>query len=460
MIDHERPGMPERLSIERFLDDPESLRRLLKERGTLDFTPYASGLFPASDLPPDMREATGMGMAWFRDNAHVIWALYEAGEIELAAKGGEAVMAALNNNRDILDGADTSRRLPVRVKGDTLANDTEPRVQNDSTGYALWITCRLMREGVLPADEHDLETLAKTVRYLERIEYWHDEDEGHWEEDRRIHVSSIGAGIAGLREAQKLLGGTGYVHNVDIDGLIAKGSETMDNILSKGVTDVVKARLELADEPRLGEERPYPDTVRPAEVVRGFFEKFDTRRREHDAALLFLIEPLRVFSGKRAEQIVLGVEEALKRNIGFARYGGDTYWEPRFPDIMSIDERTTAAEGRTEKRNQTAAGVGYSGTEAQWTLFDPVLATYWGQRYEESGDSHHREKQLEYLQLSLDQLVPTDSGELHLPEAYYYAYDEAAGKNKWVPNDHTPLLWSQANLLRALRVFEQTSPVA
>lgn len=446
------------LSIDKFLDNPEELRRVLKARGALKFTPYESGLFPASDLSPEMRKATGMNKAWFRDNAHVAWALYEAGETRLAAEAGRAMLTVLSSNRDILDEVsthnDSMSRLPVRVEGDTLVNDSEPRVQNDSVGYALWLTSRLINEGALEPSEQDLATLARVVQYLDKIEYWQDEDEGHWEEDRRIHASSIGVVIAGLHEAQEMFNRTGYEHDMDIDGLLDKGSVALNNILSEGVTDLT---MPVDVESRPAGEKPYPDMLTPDNVVPGFFEKFSIRRREHDAALLFLIEPLHVLEGEQAEEIVVGVERELQRDIGFARYAGDTYWEPRFPDIMSIEERTTMVEGRTDERNQTAAGIAYGGKEAQWTLFDPVLSTYWGRRYEESGDPSHREKQLFYLQRSLDQLFLTNDGDLQLPEAYYYAYNEETGKSEWIPNDHMPLLWSQANLLRALKVFESTT---
>jgi phosphorylase kinase alpha/beta subunit len=204
------------------------------------------------------------------------------------------------------------------------------------------------------------------------------------------------------------------------------------------------------------DEKPYPSDVEPDEIVQQFFENFSIYRRQHDAALLFLVEPLHVLTDERAVVVVADIEQHLQRHIGIARYKGDTYWEPDFKQKMDVSERTWAAPGRTESRNITAAGIAYSGKEAQWTLFDSLLSTYWGKQYMASGNPIHRQKQLSYLDRSLKQLHPTDEG-LRLPEAYYYEPDESYEWH-WVPNDHMPLLWSQANLLTALKVFEETSP--
>ncbi len=427
---------------------PTKLRRDLTGRGVFTFPAYESGLFPASDLTPEQRRATGMGMAWFRDNALVATALYQDGRIEEAVRTGSAFLAVLHNNEHILTSHNTDR-LPVRVEGDTLENDTEPRRQNDSVGYALWFTSHLINDGAYRPTSADLERLAQTAQYLERVEYWHDPDEGHWEEDRRVHSSSIGVDVAALHEARQMFERFDFQHDIDFEALIERGSESLYSILQSGVTDVSPSgEVEETDD-------AYPDSVTPHPETERFFQQFSTHRREHDAALLFLVEPLGVLHGEWAEHIVSGVERDLVRTHGIARYAGDTYWEPRFPDIMSIEERTTQAEGRTEQRNLTAAGVAYTETEAQWKMFDPILSTYWGKRYAESGDPAHRDKQLHYLDRSLSHLKPQEDGRLAMPEADFYDYVD--GEYRWVTNDHSPLLWAHANLLTAVRIFEATS---
>lgn len=454
--------MPEHsnmLTAEAFLDQPERLRETLEGQGTLAFSPHESGLFSASDLTPEMGEATGQGMAWLRDNAHVINALRITNQHELAGPAGEAICRILLNNEDILDDVaqgDLSRRLPVRVDSNTLKNDTEPRIQNDAVGYALWSAGCLIEDGVIRATKDRLRVLDKTVTYLEKIYYWRDADDGHWEEKRNIHFSSVGTAFAGLQTVQRLFNRLNYRSTTAIDPLLSQGQATMFSLFARDVTQV-KDAMELN---RLEKAPIARDDNDVLENPRDYLENFNPDQRRRDAALLFLVEPLHVFRGVLAQATVKAIEKDLMRDRGIARYPGDTYWSPRFKDIMPIEERTTAAEGRAEMRDRIAAGIAYSGKEAQWTLFDPLLSVYWGKQYIENKDLEARAKQLHHLNRSLAQLTIKD-GSLRMPEAYYYDYEgpDKTGKNVRIPNDHTPLLWSQANLLLALNVFEKSGAV-
>ena len=62
------------------------------------------------------------------------------------------------------------------------------------------------------------------------------------------------------------------------------------------------------------------------------------------------------------------------------------------------------------------------------------------------------ERQIFYLNRALAQLSewPIGSGRLLLPEAYF---EEGV---QWVPNDHMPLQWAHANLLRAVCAMEES----
>lgn len=441
-------------TVEAYLDTPEQLRTDLTRAGALAFRPYASGLYPASDLSEQLGKETGMTMAWLRDNAHVITALHETRHDQTgAAQAGAALMQVLKNSETVLDAAiskpqDARNRLTVRVDGNTLAPDHEPRIQNDSTGYALWATSKLLLDGVLQPTEHNLRVIAKTAKYLGAIEYWHDPDDSHWEEDRRIHLSSIGVAVAGLGKAQQLLKRHNIDPGVSIPSLIAYGQVAMRDIWSKGVTDHPDQPT-----PEHDQESDWPVELTVEESLRDALEGFRMRPRPHDAALLFLVEPLDAVDPDMAQSIVQDIEQNLVREHGVARYPGDTYWSPHFDDFMKADERTQAADGRTEARNLKAAGIALTRSEAQWTLFDPLLSSYYGKRFMQTGGPADRQKQLHYLGRSLSQLTMTTDGP-RLPEAYYLKHDTDSGRNRWRPNPHTPLLWSQANLLRALQVFE------
>lgn len=442
-----------------FMDDPESLQQTLEQHGALTFQPLDGGLFPASQLPKGLARQTEMDGAWFRDNAHATGALYDIGRLDLAIPAGAAMLKVINDSRPLLDEVvhdGSERRLPIRVNGRTLKPIREQRIQHDSTGYLLEVTSRLLHDEVIPLNapsfQRVLDNQVQIIRYLKAIEYWQDADAGHWEEDHRIHASSIGVVVAGLRRTQQLFEKINYEPHVDVQELIETGKNAFDAILAQGVTDL------LPDGTIPPETLRQPPWVHDTEVqhpgAEHFFELFDVRRREQDAALLFLIEPLDVLNEAQAAKIVDDVEKHLVRKKGVARYAGDTYWGPGFKEILKPTERTTSAVGRLDLRNQTAAGVAYSKTEAQWSLFDPILAVYWARRYAKTKKSEHRDKSFDYIDRHLSQLVLQPDGTWQWPEAYYHAFvRHDRQKFQLMPNDHTPLLWTQANSLRALQHF-------
>ena len=455
------------LTTEMYLECPYELREKLEAHDALRFVAYPSGLYPASELPTILGAQTGMDMAWLRDNAHVAMSLYEQGFQTQASAAGRSVLSVLHNNRNILDTVvnDTSRdvkhlpRLPVRVHGTTLENDHEQRVQNDSVGYALWFVSRLMHNGAIEPQAEDLDVLAQTVRYLDRVQFWKDADQGHWEEDSRIHTSSIGTVLAGVRDTQKVLDHYGYHHDIDIPNILDKGVNSLYTILSHGFTDISGPALAniTAHGQHTWSEHLYPQNPEVKPPL-----DFDIHHRRYDAALLFLVEPLGIVQGSWAEKIVRDVEQNLLREKGVARYVGDTYWCPGFKELLTIEERTTSAEGRLDLRNASAAKVAATQTEAQWTLFDPILSSYWGKRYQQEGNPEYLEKQLKHLDRSLSQFTVQPDGNMKLPELYYHEQesildDSFAGSHQFrlEAGDHTPLLWSQANLLRALSLFEE-----
>lgn len=444
--------------VHMYLHDPARLRQELVEAGALTFKSYASGLYPASDLDEKTGDETGMTMAWLRDNAHVIAALYDTNfDRPGAIRAGEAILEVLKNSEPVLDAAirdprNPDNRLAVRVDGHTLVPDNEPRIQNDSTGYALWICSKLILEEALPADEANLAILVKVIEYLGAIEYWHDPDDSAWEEDRRIHLSSIGVVNASLNMARQLLQRHGANVSIDINMLITQGKNAVHDIWSRGYTDhpdhpVPEHEYKSID---------WPLVLTEDEELREALESFRMRPRPHDAALLFLVEPLEAVDTETAHSMVEDIEEHLVRKHGVVRYPGDTYWSPYFDELVTVNTRTQAATGRTEARNLKAAGIAITRSEAQWTLFDPLLSSYYGKRFQQTADPEDRDKQLTYLNRSLSQLTPYKNGsELRMPEAYFFGH--VGGRNGWKPNPHIPLLWSQANLLRAIETFEETT---
>ncbi|HSW80100.1 MAG TPA: glycoside hydrolase family 15 protein [Candidatus Saccharimonadales bacterium] len=454
-----------RLKAADFIKNPMELRATLEARGAFRFVPFKSGLFPASNISAELAQLTEMDMGWLRDNAHTGNALYEDGRLDLAVPVAVAMIKILDANMDIIDGVvsgrDRSRRIPVRYFGETLARDHENRIQNDSVGYALWFTTKLLKAGVIVPTLGIQNIIAQTSRYLAAIEYWHDFDQGHWEEDDRIHTTSIGAVIAGLRGAQALFQKTGYHTDIEFTTLIDRGYETINMMHAYGLSSISKAEAQLFQAMKNPKLVGFSDP----KVFHDILATFSLHRRRHDSAELFLIEPLGVITGEEARRIYSDNEKYLERFKGTGRYVGDSYWGGRdFDKEMSITERTRSAPGRLEQRNQKAAQIAQNKTEAQWTLFDPVKSEIAGNWYFDTYDPDCLDKHLKKLDRTLQLLTETESGELHWTENFYLA-DRRVGntdlwESVWLPNPHSPLLWTQANALKMVRTFERVVPLA
>ena len=418
------------------LEEIRAISAFLEQKKTLAFTPLPNGLFPAAALGDD-RTYTGYSYVWVRDNIHVAHAHYRTGRIAVAVDNLTALMTYFIKYQkrflNIIDGlADANvpmNRPHIRFKGDSLGGSPEevvekwPHAQNDALGYFLWMFCKLVNERALTPGPDQLEMLALFPPYFETIRYWRDEDSGHWEETRKISASSIGVVVAGLVEFRKLLEGTGLlgdrrgtsITGVALDQLIGRGRDALEEIL-------------------------------PAECI----QPDPSKHRLYDAALLFLIYPLQIVEGGMADQILNNVRKHLQGEIGVRRYPDDSYWAPDYRKKLKPEERTADFSEDLSGRDQLLTSS--SGQEAQWCIFDPTISCIFGQQFKSTRSKDHLEKQIEYLNRSLGQITSEDQTgvpALRCPELYYLE----AGR--YVPNDHVPLLWTQANLMLALKLMEE-----
>jgi hypothetical protein len=424
----------------------EELRRRLKPRynpnevrdliaflgacGTLSFNPLPTGLYPAASIDPVAAAQSGYGNVWVRDNVYVAFAHDVAGQWRAA----KAVVAALavfyskyrNRFEAIVEGY-TDPKLPMnrpQVRFDGLELAEIPtrwaHAQNDALGYFLWLYCRLACNGRLVPDG---ELLALFALYFERIRFWEDEDSGHWEERRKVGASSIGTVLAGLRALRELL-----VRNMTL----------VCQFKVRVVTINVLDELIAAGEQALA-------AILPAECVQSDPQK----ARRYDAALLFLIYPLEVVNDVMGQRIVDDVLTNLQGKYGIRRYLGDSYWTADYKDKLPPEKRTADVSELQEERDALAR----SGEEAQWCIFDPVVSVIAGRRFLCTGDTADLERQVHYLNRSLGQITGPDcpQGELRCPEAYYLE------GGRYVPNDHVPLLWTQANQWLALSAMEKSA---
>lgn len=414
----------------------QGIRQRLDQYGTFQMPVLETGLYPAANVAGSEREYTNYQLVWVRDNIHIAHQMLVIGNDAAAVKTVEALCRFFAKYRHRLQPSSDNQleidRPHVRFDGTTLSeldSDTPSGAgwnhkQNDALGYYVWLFAKLIaREKLRPTSEQ-LQILALLIHFFSRIQYWQDEDSGHWEEWPKIEASSIGVVVAALQAVQEIFEIPGVqetLHNHGIDHrflekLIRPGTAALHEIL-------------------------------PNECIQG-----NGKQRDVDSALLFLIYPLEIVEGDMADQILSRVTSQLQGAIGIARYKHDSFWSPGYKQQFDEKDRTDAVSA-DDKRSHLQVR---RGTEAQWCIFDPILSCIYAQRFQASGDPGDLALQLRYLNRSLQQLTSLDSpfGAYKCPEAYYI---EDMDKGVWVANDSTPLLWSQANLRLALHFAELTA---
>ena len=195
--------------------DLDRLEAFLFERGVLAFRPLSTGLFPAAQLGA-ATDKSGYHNVWVRDNVFVAYAHYVNGRPDAACAVLRGLSTFFLRHRfrfdHIIDGSvdrnDPMNRVQVRFDGASLDELPEkwPHAQNDALGYFVWLLSKMAAAGVFPLTEDGLTLLEKFAAYFQAIRFWSDEDNGHWEEARKISASSIGVVVGGLVAMAELLG--------------------------------------------------------------------------------------------------------------------------------------------------------------------------------------------------------------------------------------------------------------
>ena len=412
--------------------DVGRLRSFLDRQGTFEFPVLPTGLFSAARLS-EGAQYTGYDNVWVRDNVHIAHAYAVTGRADVACRTLGALRRYFQKHRRRFlavirgeaDPADPMNRPHVRFNGLTLEENPEKwsHAQNDALGYFLWLFCRLaLSDRSVPSPE-DWDLLGLFPLFFRSVRYWQDEDSGHWEEARKVEASSIGTVVAAL---------------IEMRGCMVARSLPVFSCAGEAVT------LALLDD-LIGQGRAALSQILPAECV----QPDPARRRRYDAALLFLIYPLQVVDDAMADRILQDVRTHLQGDYGVRRYLGDSFWCADYKSLQRPEARTADVSEDMSSRDALLR----TGEEAQWCLFDPVLSTIYGRRYAATGDPAFRQRQVEYFHRSLGQLTARDSGfpEFLCPELYYLE-----GGHR-VPNDVTPLLWTQANLSIALEQMRKTA---
>lgn len=413
------------------LAEIHQIKSFLEQMGTLNFPALSNGLFPAAGFGKD-KIKSGYSNVWVRDNVHIAHAHYVTGKTGIAVKTLTTLMQYFSKHEhrftDIINGkVDPStpmNRPHIRFNGEDLEeiNEEWAHAQNDALGYFLWMFCKLVNEGALFPSSANLTTLDLFPRYFQKIVYWQDEDSGHWEETRKISASSIGTVIAGLKELEKMMCSKkiGYPN--------AQSSlELLKSLISEG--------------------RQKLDSILPNECIQPDKAKW----RAYDAALLFLIYPLQVVQDRqKRDEILANTREHLQGEYGIRRYIGDSYWAPDYKVKLPEGKRTVDFSDNLAVRDELLPA---KGQEAQWALFDPIISCIYATQFQTNSRNDALVRQTEYLNRSLGQLTSEGNPNFlpyRCPELYYIE------NGKYVPNDHVPLLWTQANVMISLHLMEES----
>ena len=133
-----------------------------------------------------------------------------------------------------------------------------------------------------------------------------------------------------------------------------------------------------------------------------------------------------------------------KGGIGIRRYPGDSYWAPDYDSRLSPTDRTRDYSEDIASRNRL---LEQPGDEAQWCIFDPLISAFHGRRYLSTGAQADLAAQTLYFNRSIAQITPA----WRCPELYFKQL------GRFVANPHAPLLWTQANLQRALIALQASA---
>ena len=444
------PALKTLLKASYTLKDIERIQQALHAYKTLEFTTTSNGLFPAAAAAD--AQNTGYKYVWVRDNIYVAYAHYIMGQHDVAAKTLSVLMAYFKKFSfrftNIIENPEQKERVMqrpnIRFDGETLTEIDEDweHAQNDALGYFVWLYCTLAAQpetqSLIALNNAAVQMLSKFVLYFEAIRYWEDPDSGHWEEGRKVSASSIGPVIAGLKALRSLVSCRQLT--LGLSQTPNSSKRLTSQLITNGATALSKI---------------LPWECRNSE-----------NERRYDAALLYLIYPLRVVTKSQAETILTEVATALTGGYGIARYPYDSFWCENFQDLdKSIQTaKYTGREAWLKEQNRAVQ----RGKESQWCIFDPIISAIYGEWFQASGDAKYLKLQTLHLNRALGQItgenntVDTGKGNnepvkipaYRCPELYYWQHGE------YVPNVSTPLLWTQANLCIALKMMERNLAVS
>ncbi len=232
--------------------------------------------------------ATGYDKAWLRDNYFTVLGFLETGDIETVRGTAKALLWVFTKHKDKINWAiqnrpqETWQYIHARFHPESFEEYWEEwgNRQNDAVGEVLDLIALLELRGVPVAETGDeREMVQKIVDYLVRIEYWHDADNGIWEEWMEIHASSIAAVVAALKKCSQISWLT-----VPVDA-IERGESALRTLLPR-----------------------------------------ESQQKFTDLALLSILYPFHEATEAEANEILRNVEYHLTKDKGVIRYKTDRYY--------------------------------------------------------------------------------------------------------------------------------------
>ncbi|MBI2141410.1 glycoside hydrolase family 15 [Candidatus Woesearchaeota archaeon] len=256
-----------------------------KSVAILESLQHPTGLFSASRK--DVK--TGYNLCWIRDTVYASLGFEAVKNIAAVKKIYHALLGLFLKHENKIDWmiSQPQPKVPFRyihARYDPVAMcevwEEWGNKQNDAIGAVLFKIGELENKGIkIIRGSSDLRILQKLVNYLEAIHYWHDKDNGMWEESEEVHASSVGACVAGLKAIAK------------VDGIIVP-----QQLIEKG------------------------------EEALGLLLPRESETKDVDLALLSLIYPYNIVTPQQRAAILKNVEEKLVRERGIIRYAGDKYY--------------------------------------------------------------------------------------------------------------------------------------
>jgi hypothetical protein len=420
---------------------------LILEQVHLGIRIYGTGTIPASTNPAS-HYATH---AWTRDSAVCALALLRAGR---SVEGVDALahLAAFYNHPDernkflrfhydseasaLYRSPDSSHHPHIKgaIDGVTrrMVRYEHPWSHNqlDAIGMWLFATFRAANDGILDLGALDRELtrsvnsdnihdsiVCVALKFLARVRYHDQHDTGPWEDcNLPRRATSIGSCLAAFREAHRFFERVGYTewHKGYPAGRGSLRSEIEDAIAAG--TAAVAARI-------------HPN---------GEFA-IENDRFLSDSSLSFLLHPFNPGLNRAQEDaIVRALYRDRSGEVGFSRRDDDDYLGMnyiRYPGVMSDLKQPDYRP-------------------AEWTLFDPLLAAFFYERYAASQGvdavslrlaDRHLKRALSQITSDVDVFCKCDGTIVTVParvvpEAYWFD----SLQKRWRPNENTPLPMSAA----------------